>query len=193
MNKNTLIVTLGILTSLGTVSGVALAENYGMEKKAENMLENFEKHLNKLNEVKDRVSDHDLKKGSAGPGILVNPSGEARLTGADVVSVASSSATMTVKVWGKEFLVMANSDTKYLGGGKEVSLGDIKAGDKVDVTGKMMTESGHEGHIMARIMRDRSLISSERQEEVSRLRKQIEELIARLQKLLASSTATTTH
>lgn len=167
--------------------------NRGSGKNLEKAIENIEKHLNRLLEVKDKVSDHDLKEGRAGASVLVNPAGQARLTNGEIVSVASSSATFAVKLWGKEWLVMTNSDTKYVGAGKEVSFGSLAVGHKVDVSGSMMTESGHEGHIMARLVRDRSLVSEVNTARIEELRKMIQDLMDRLNRILQNVGATSTN
>lgn len=169
--------------------------NRKTEKKIEKVIEKAEKHLNRLLEVKDHISDNDLKEGRSGMSILVNPSGQARITSGEIVSVASSSATFSVKVWGKEWLVMTGSDTKYVGAGKEISFGDLRVTHKVDVTGSMMTEAGHEGHIMARLVRNRSSVSEANAAKIEELRKKIQELIDKLNKLLQNTgggTSTTT-
>lgn len=191
--KLAVIAIFALAFSIGGVFSVS-ADNDDKDsvgRKMEKVVDNIEKHLNRLLEVKDKISDHDLKEGRAGSSILVNPTGQARLTNAEVVSIASSSATFTVKLWGKEWLVMTGSDTKYVGAGKEVSFGDLKIGHRVDVTGSMMTEAGHEGHIMARLVRDRSLVSEVNSARVEELRKKIQELIEKLNKLLQSTTGGT--
>lgn len=191
-----------LVMSIFAVGGVFFAnadndDDKNLERKMENVVEKVEKDLNRLLEVKDRISDNDLKKGRSGMSILINPSGQTRITYGEIVSTASSSATLSVKVWGKEWLVMTGSDTKYVGAGKEVSLNDFKAGHKVDVTGSMMTEAGHEGHIMARLIRNRSLMSEVNATLIEELRKKIQELVDKLNKILESTrgggTATTTQ
>ena len=56
-----------------------------------------------------------------------------------------------------------------------------------------MTGSGHEGHIMARLVRDRSLVSEANTARIEELRKMIQELMDRLNKILQSVGATTTN
>lgn len=165
----------------------------GIGHKMEKAVESIEKHLNRLLEVKDRVSDHDLKEGKSGTSVLINPAGQARITNGEIISIASSSATFTVKLWGKEWLVMTGGDTKYIGAGKEVSFGSLAVGHKVDVSGSMMTEVGHEGHIMARLVRDRSLVSEVNTARIEELRKMIQELMDRLNKILQNVGATSTN
>lgn len=167
-------------------------DDNGIGHKIEKAVESVEKHLNRLLEVKDKVSDHDLKEGRSGTSVLINPAGQARITHGEIVSIASSGATFTVKLWGKEWLVMTNSDTKFVGAGKEVSFGSLAVGHKVDVSGSMMTESGHEGHIMSRLVRDRSLVSEANTARIEELKKKIQELMDRLNKLLQSVGATST-
>ena len=168
-------------------------DDNGMGRKVGKAVENIEKHLNRLLEVKDRVSDKELKEGRAGVSILITPAGQARITNGEIVSIASSSATFTVKLWGKEWLVMTGGDTKYVGAGKEILFSSLAVGHKADVSGSMMTESGHEGHIMARLVRDRSLVSEANTARIEELRKMIQELMDRLNKILQSVGATTTN
>ena len=194
------IAIIAAISCLFVIGGVFMAsakddgdDDNGVGHKIEKAVESVEKHLNRLLEVKDKVSDNDLKGGRSGTSVLINPAGQTRITNGEVVSIASSSATFTVKLWGKEWLVMAGSDTKYVGAGKEVVFSSLAVGHKVDVSGSMMTEAGHEGHIMARLVRDRSLVSEANTARIEELRKMIQELMDRLNKILRSVGATTTN
>ena len=197
MTKKLAFIVLSVLFL--SASGLALSvsagddDDNGVGHKVEKAVEGIEKHLNRLLEVKDHVSDKELKEGRSGTSVLVNPSGQARITNGEIVSIASSSATFTVKVWGKEWLVMTGADTKYVGAGKEISFSSLLVGHKVDVTGSMMTEAGHEGHIMARLVRDRSVVSEANAARIEELRKKIQELIDRLNRLLQGVGATSTN
>src|SRR3989338_10395498 len=190
---------IAIISCLFVIGGAFMVsaddddDDNGMGRKVGKAVENIEKHLNRLLEVKDRVSDKELKEGRAGVSILITPAGQARITNGEIVSIASSSATFTVKLWGKEWLVMTGGDTKYVGAGKEVVFSSLAVGHKVDVSGSMMTEAGHEGHIMARLFLYRSLFSEANTARIEELRKMIQELMDRLNKILQSVGATTTN
>ena len=166
-------------------SSVSADENIG-SKNLENALSNVEKHISKLFEVKDKISDDDLKSGRAGTSVLINPSGSARVTNGEIISIAAPN--FTLKVWGHDYFVMTDSQlTKFVGSNNEVAFSDLKVGHKVDVKGEMMTESGHEGHIKTQLVRDRTLVSDERAQRIEELKKKIQELIERLQKLLSGT------
>lgn len=151
-------IAISLSLSLGFV---AFAENenqgQGRIKSAQKILSNVEKHLQRFIEVKDKISDDDLTQGRAGISVLITPSGQARVTSGIISSLASSSAIFNVKAWGHEYVVMTDGDTKFVARGQEVSFADLKVGDKVDVGGSVMMEAGHEGHLKARIVRNRAI------------------------------------
>lgn len=193
IKKISLYIVASALILGGIVATVAADDDEGLGRGLEKAISNIEKHLNRLLEVKDHISDHDLKEGRSGTSVLITPAGQARITNGEIVSIASSSATFTVKLWGKEWLVMTNSDTKFVGRGSEVLFGSLIVGHKVDVSGSMMTETGHEGHIMARLVRDRSLFAEVNSARIEELKKKIQELMDRLNLLLQSVGATSTN
>ena len=153
----------------------------------------FERAVEKLEKFESKIFRHEDFEGktSLPASLAINPNGEVRITNAHVLSVAST--TMSVKVWGLSFTVNADTNTRVLFGKEKVeegTLSSVHVDDSVQIVGA--TTEGAPGTVLARVVHDNTAVTRVHDEEVSRLRQRIEELIRRLQDLLSRSHASST-
>ncbi len=128
--------------------------------------------------------------------LMINPNGEMRLTGADVVTApgAASSTSLTARVWGVTFTLTLDNGSQLSARGGAISASQIQVGDTVTVTGTMNAASPLT--VQVRQLKDHTLNAGVgSSDEVTRLRAQIQALMDKLSALLArtgGSTATST-
>jgi hypothetical protein len=124
----------------------------------------------------------DFDKFALPSSIAINPDGHTRLTNAEVTSAASNS--LGVRVWGLSFTVNVGAETKiFATRNQEAAFSDIRVGHRLNVIGR--TSEGTPGVIQAEVIHNRSIVSAVRDAEIARLRGLIEDLIRRLQEVLA--------
>jgi len=113
--------------------------------------------------------------------LAVNPRGETKITNGKVTAVNGD--IVSVEIWKMSFSVHKMPDTKvFAGRAKEFSWDQIKVGDIVDVLGKLDTAQSM--FIHAQVVHDRSQLMQARDEETSRLRQLINDLVKRLNEIL---------
>lgn len=136
-------------------------------------LRGWEKNL-KLPEI------DEMREGRAPKSLVITPSGNVKITDAEVVSVAGTE--FTVKVWGLNLVVKTDGETKFVVGRlRDWSLAELKVGDKIDVIGRI---NETDGSVKAEIVNAKISVPRIQNEEVMRLRALIESLIRQLQEAL---------
>lgn len=147
------------------IEGVGEASELG--EKAEKLLEKLEKK-----ELPDVWVPSSL---------VITAKGKTTLVNVDLTAVATTTtgtttgATLTIKIFGLSFTVDA-SGARIIGGGKELSVSDLKAGDKLLIKG-VIDEST--GVIKASRIQDRTI----QKEAISGLRGKIQELMNLIKEL----------
>lgn len=143
----------------------------------------FEKAFERLGKIEDRDFEFDKNAFERGaPATLtINPHGAIRMTNAKVTAVAED--RVTVEIWKLSFVIHKMPDTQVFAGRvKDLTFSDITVGDALDVLGELDATSA--AFVHARVVHDRSQIVRARDEEVTRLRQVLNELINRLIEIL---------
>ena len=122
----------------------------------------------------------EIEKGSASKSFGISSSGNVKITNAEVVFVSGDS--LSVKSWGLVVKVATDSETKFLVGKLRIwSLAEIKAGDRIDVFGKM---NETDGSVNATVINAKVSAPRIQNEEILRLRSVVEDLVKQLQEAL---------
>jgi hypothetical protein len=124
----------------------------------------------------------DFEAGRIPPTLMVNPQGKIRVTNARVTAVAPD--RITVEVWRLSFVAHRTAETKVFASRRaEFAFGDIAVGDTVAILGRLDAEQT--ALIHAEVIHNFAQVLREREQEVARIRSLIEDLIRRLQEVLA--------
>ena len=115
------------------------------------------------------------------PRLTINPNGEAKIYSGKVTS--TSTDIITVEIWKLSFSVHKMVDTKVKGGKAELQFGEIQINDIVDVMGRV--DETQAAFVHASTIHDRTQVKRQYDQEIAHVRKQIDELTARLNALLA--------
>ncbi|MEW5805285.1 MAG: hypothetical protein AB1721_00945 [Patescibacteria group bacterium] len=177
------ILLAGILSFFALAAGWVYAEQEGIGLNLQ--LKGF-----KPDEVFEKLRDweknfelpeiEEIREGRAVRSLVIAPTGNTKITDAEVVSVSGNN--FTVKVWGLSLAVETNENTKFVVGRlRDWSLSELKVGDKVDIIGTIDEASGS---IKADLVNARISVPRIQNEEVLRLRSIIENLIRQLQEAL---------
>lgn len=164
------------------------AENDNMHDNRKGPTKAIEKAIERLEKFSDRdfgITENEEALGNTPETLAVGPRGQVRITAGKVTAVASS--TVTVMVWKMSFTVHKMPDTNVVARGSgNFKFEDIKVGDVVDVKGVLDETTAM--FIHAKQVRDRSAGITQHEDQISRMRAQIQELIERLNKLLGKTT-----
>ncbi|MDO8504352.1 MAG: hypothetical protein Q7S36_00665 [Candidatus Liptonbacteria bacterium] len=192
---------LAVLALVVSVAGMAKAENENSEAKKNNseakpalVAPGLLKQIKKLEAgdlFRGQRMDDDILTKDLPSSLAINPNGDVRMNDAKVASVgsvASSSGSLTVKIWGLTFTLNVSADSRLTARGKNIALSEIQVGDSVDISGT--TSDSTPGVVLVRHLKDRTRAAASTNEETSRIRVQIEELIKKLNALLAKTGGT---
>ncbi len=116
--------------------------------------------------------------------VTINPHGNTRLTNGKVIAVSGD--IVTVEIWKLNFSVHKMPETRvFASNDKEFVFSDIAVGDMVDVMGQLDTTTP--AFLHAQAIHDRTKTIKAQQEESGRLQGLINELIRKLNDLLAKA------
>lgn len=175
-----LLVLVAALALVAAVSVSAQGQQSG--KGPIKALEQAIEHLEKFGEKEFKFENRVIEAGAAPASLMINPGGKVRLTNAKATAVSGD--IVTVEIWKIAFSVLKMPDTKvFAGKAKDLAFGDIKVGDSIDVLGQLDPERA--AFIRAELIHNRTQVVQVRDGEVERLRGLIENLIRRLQEILA--------
>lgn len=178
MKKTTYLVLPGVML-LALVAGTAFAHEDEQEnerpKPFGQTVSALAQERNTLKAEGKELAKIELKVNGDQPSAVMHPNGDFRLTGVTVNSVDTSANTITGTLYGVTRTVSAAGASLW-GGGKSITLSDIKAGDKIVVVGSYSADTHS---LTIREVRDVTYS----QQAVSGVQKQIEELRRKLQEL----------
>lgn len=181
------IITFAIFM-LAVTAAFSVSADEKSNGKSKGVVKTIEKAIDKLTkwEEKDfKFNEQDFNKGNVPETLNIGPKGHARITAGKVSAVGNG--TVVVSVWKMSFTVHKMPETKVLArGGGNSTFESIKMGDVVDVNGVL--DGDKVMFIHAEVIHNRSTVSAEREEQISKLRAQIQEMIERLNKLLGKTT-----
>ena len=190
------VIAIAMAVNLAAAAPGALAqgdnENSGNHGQGQGPVKKIENALQRLQnfEVKN-FGANDFARPTIPPSLTINPQGDVRITNGTVLNSVASS-TLSVKIWGLTFTVNTDANTQVSPGGSQSgSVGNINTGDNVDVLGT--TSDNTPGVIQAKVIHNRSAANQTRNDEISRLRQLINDLMQKLQNLLQTSTSTGSH
>lgn len=188
-------------------AGIARADNDENEHKyKKENLKKFTEQVKKVAELnkelfKQSSENEKENKNSYSPSVqpasvTINPHGEVKLTGAEVVSAVASTGTLTAKVWGITFTLALNSNSDIRARGGVINSAQIQVGDKLNIKG--IANAATPLTIQVSRLEDMTLnvMGNGSNDEATRLRAQIQMLMDKLNALLArygnpSATSTT--
>lgn len=190
--KNIVSIGLSLLLVAGSVAVVAANDDNEQQEAGGfghgigNIVKPFERAIDRLEKFGENGFGFrkDLFEHGAAPAtLMIGPEGQARITRANVADVSGD--VMKIEIWKLIFSVHNMPDTKVLGGGGgTMQFSDVKAGDVVNVLGKL--DADQAAFIHAEVIHDFTQLARERDAHIAELQAKINELIKRLQDLLSN-------
>lgn len=202
MNKHTIpFIALAMAFTLATAAPAVFARDNGENEDSNSMMgnssimpmngmmDNLNRAFGQLEKFKMKDFEaSDFSRATIPSSLTINPQGDIRITNGTATGLTASS-TLSVKIWGITFTVNTDANTQISSGSSQQgTVGGINTGDKVDILGT--TSDATPGVIQAKVIHDRSATNQARDEQISRLRQLINELVQKLQGLLGTSTTT---
>lgn len=174
MNKKKLLIVFPAILALVGVSYFLVSNQIvkAQENQAENEQTVAEEQIDKL---VGRLEKEELRLEKAPVSMMITPG--KKVTFVNVSLDGIEGTDLTVKIFGLAFKVDA-STAKIYGGGKDLTLSDLKVGDKLLIKG---TIDENTGKITATRIHDRSVHKT----AITNLRARIEELTRLLEQLRA--------
>ena len=160
------------------------ARDMRMEKsEGKSMMHPLENLLKKIEKFDAKDFSLEGKQERDLPSTLtINPHGNTRITSGKVTAVSGD--IITVTIWKLNFSVHKMPDTKvFASSNKELTFEQIAVGDIVDMLGNL--DDTQTAFIHAQTIHDRTQMGKAREEERSRIQALINDLIRRLNDLLA--------
>ena len=192
--KNKKIYAVAVGAALAFTSAFAIsvfAERGETERKGEenrqtegkSMIRPLENLLKKIEKFDTKEFSLEGKSDREPPSTLtINPQGNARITNGKVTAVSGD--IITVAIWKLNFSVHKMPDTKVAASAnQELTFEQIVAGDTVDVLGRL--DDAQAAFIHAQVIHDRTQMGRAKEQEKGRLQTLINDLIRRLNELLA--------
>lgn len=207
MNKKTyksLFVILTIIALAANSASIVRADNEGKGNKNEStkkLTQQVKKIAELNNELNKEWKESENENRSSVPAsmpasVAINPNGETKLNNAEVVTApgVASSTTLTARVWGITFTLAIDGGSKLKARGGAIAASQIQIGDRLNITG--LANAAAPLTIQVKQLDDMTLNTgnSGSNEELTRLRAQIQALMDKLNALLAHAggNATTT-
>lgn len=195
---------LTIIALAANSASIVRADNEGRGSKnesAKKLMQQVRKITELNNELNKEREESENENHSSIPASLpasvaINPNGETKLNGAEVVAApaSASSTTLTARVWGITFTLAIESTSKLKARGGAIAASQIQVGDKLNITG--LANAAAPLTIQVKQLDDMTLnvAGNGSNEELTRLRAQIQALMDKLNALLARAggSATTT-
>ncbi len=206
MNNKTyrsLFVILTIIALASSSAGIVQADNEGRGNGAAKKLTQQVRKIAELDrELNKELRESEKENRSSIPvyspaSVAINPNGETKLNSAEVVTApgTASSTMLTARVWGITFTLALDGGSKLKARGGAISASQIQVGDKLNVSG--IANAAVPLTIQVRQLDDMTLNvanTGANNDELTRLRAQIQALMDKLNALLARAggNATTT-
>jgi hypothetical protein len=164
---------------LGLIFSVYFLINSNQVVAQENSEEVEEENAEKAGELFDKISERlekaELRIEKAPMSLVITPKKKVTLVNVELKEIATSTATLKVGIFGLTFTV-DTSQAKILGGGKELSISDLKVGERLLIKGVVDETTGI---IRAERVHDRTF----NKETIEGLRSKIQELLKMIEEL----------